>query len=240
MPRPATNWPRVRVTRAAAPQRALWHPASFGVTIFPAEIAPDGPESGKMAPFAEPRALISGLKRKSEQALHPHRRRRILKILGRDTLPSAVLFICYGNICRSPFAAESLRQRLSPPVRDCIAIASAGFYGPGRPPPSTALSVAAAMGIDMSYHRSRLVESPGVKAFDWIFVMDPVHARMLHSMVDVPGRVLVLGDLDPNPIETRLIHDPIGQSAEVFERVYRRIDACTAELARILQNSAGT
>ena len=207
--------------------------------MLPANRAPDDIKTGEMAPFAAPRELVSGLKRKTDRALHPHRRRRALKLLSRESFPSAVLFICYGNICRSPFAAESLRHRLSPPLRDCVVIASAGFYGAGRQPPANALVVAESMGIDMSAHRSGLVESPGVKSFDLIFVMDPVHARMLHNMVDVPGRVFVLGDLDPEPIETRLIHDPIGQSVEVFERVYRRIDTCVAELARILQNVAG-
>ena len=46
--------------------------------------------------------------------------------------------------------------------------------------------------------------------------------------------VLVLGDLDPQPIETRVIRDPVRQPLEVFEQTYARIERCVRELARAI------
>src|SRR6267142_4500188 len=46
--------------------------------------------------------------------------------------------------------------------------------------------------------------------------------------------VLVLGDLDPAPVETRTIRDPIDQKQDVFEQVYARIARCVRELVTIL------
>jgi hypothetical protein len=50
--------------------------------------------------------------------------------------------------------------------------------------------------------------------------------------------VLVLGDLDPEPIETRVIRDPVEQPKEVFELSYSRIERCVEELARAVAVSA--
>ena len=66
--------------------------------------------------------------------------------------PSIMLFVCQGNICRSPFAEALLRARLGDRA---IAIGSAGMMPqPGRPTPIFGLEAAAAHGIDLSAHRS--------------------------------------------------------------------------------------
>lgn len=145
-----------------------------------------------------------------------------------------MLFVCFGNICRSPFAAASLQRQLTPALRQFIRVGSAGVYGIGRTPPPTAIEVAGAMGVDLTGHRSRLIETSLFRLFDLVFVMDPLQRRMMRPFVARTERVLVLGDLDPQPIETRLIHDPIGQDHEVFRAVYERIDRCVGQLARIL------
>jgi protein-tyrosine-phosphatase len=49
-----------------------------------------------------------------------------------------------------------------------------------------------------------------------------------------PRDVIVLGDLDPEPIDTRRIDDPVDQGLEVFEASYARIERCVGELARAL------
>jgi hypothetical protein len=52
------------------------------------------------------------------------------------------------------------------------------------------------------------------------------------------GNVLVLGDLDPEPIATRHIWDPINQRSAVFEETYERIDRCLDVLIRHVWGSA--
>ena len=53
------------------------------------------------------------------------------------------------------------------------------------------------------------------------------------------ARILVLGDLDPGPIQTRTIVDPYGGSQDVFAECYRRIDGCVTVLTGIISQAAG-
>jgi protein-tyrosine-phosphatase len=65
--------------------------------------------------------------------------------------------------------------------------------------------------------------------------MDPAQGRAIRDRFGLPPRdILVLGDLDPAPLATRTIHDPVDQSLEVFEQSYARIERCVAELAGVL------
>ena len=174
------------------------------------------------------RAILRGI----ERGLHRLRRRRVQARLGRQRPPSSVLFVCHGNICRSPFAAAAFRRRLPPALRASVEISSAGFVGPGRASPPEALSAAARAGVDLTSHRSRLLTGEDARRADWIVVMD---ARQARAMRDWFGRngdaVILLGDLDPEPIEARPIPDPVAQPEEVFRHVYARIDRCVSALA---------
>jgi len=135
--------------------------------------------------------------------------------------------VCRGNVCRSPFAAALLR-RLS---RNQLRVDSVGFTAPGRPPPPEAVAAAARHGVDLSVHRSQLVTAEAARAADLIVVMD---LTQRHEICIRFGRterdVLVLGDLDPQPIETRMIRDPMRQPLAVFEQTYARIERCVREL----------
>jgi protein-tyrosine phosphatase len=114
---------------------------------------------------------------------------------------------------------------------DAVRIASAGFIGAGRPCPDVAVDVAATRGLDLSGHRSQLLASADVHAADLIVVMDQTQRRALSAMFGRGSRdVLILGDLDPEPIETRAIQDPAEQSKEVCEQSYSRIERCVRQL----------
>jgi hypothetical protein len=60
------------------------------------------------------------------------------------------------------------------------------------------------------------------------------HARRLRRQFRRRAGVLLLGDLDPGPIRTRAIRDPVEQPVQVFREVYARIDRCLEELVRAL------
>jgi protein-tyrosine phosphatase len=146
-----------------------------------------------------------------------------------------VLFVCTGNICRSPFAAAAMERALPAARRSPAEIRSAGFFGPGRPPPDAALAAALRRGIDLSAHRSRLVTEPLVRGSDCIFVMDPRQETELRNHVDgVRAPVLVLGDLDPADLAVRRIEDPYGKDERLFDAVYERIERCVQEVARLI------
>jgi protein-tyrosine phosphatase len=150
----------------------------------------------------------------------------------RGSAPRVVLVVCHGNICRSPYAAALLRRALPQSTQKAVRIVSAGFSGPGRSCPQFAIDVAATRGFDLSQHRSQPLTSQTVGAADLIVVMERGQGEALRRLWHSNGcPVLVLGDLDPNPIDTRQIEDPVEQSREIFERSYSRIERCVQELA---------
>lgn len=176
--------------------------------------------------------FLSALRRAPERLLHAHRRSKaIARIRHRDD-PALVLVVCHGNICRSPFAEKFLQQVLGPRG---IQVASAGFIGPGRPAPSEAIDAAGARGVDLSHHRSRLLTPDVVAAADIVIVMDIGQAGEIRRRFGRSRRdIVLLGDLDPEPILTRHVRDPVYQPISVFTDVYARIERCCRALADAL------
>lgn len=167
-----------------------------------------------------------------EQRLHPWRRRRAQAQLER-LAPQRILVMCLGNICRSPYAAAYLANRLHRETG--IVVHSAGFIRPGRPSPDNAVAVAAARGVDLLPHRSQVVTVEDARQSDLVLVMDIGHARRLKRDIRVPWeRMIALGDLDPQPIQSRTVRDPEGCAVEVFEDVYDRIARCSDSLVTTL------
>lgn len=164
------------------------------------------------------------------RSLHPLRRRRALRAVDEAGFPSRILFVCHGNICRSPYAEGALRRELSPRHRARIEVESAGFIGPGRGSPAAAVDVAGERSVDLSGHRSRLVEAESVRTADLALVMESGQRASLRQRFS-PARVVLLGDLDPEPADRRRILDPVTQPPEVFREVYTRIDRCVRALA---------
>ena len=180
------------------------------------------------------RQLARAVRRTPERLLHPMRRHRALQRLRRNGAPASVLFVCHGNICRSPYAAAVMQAALPSSLRR-LRITSAGFIGAGRPVPPEGLAVAGRLGVDLSGHRSAPLTASVVGAAQLVIVMD---ADQRHEIVQRFGRraeeVLVLGDCDPQPIDTRTIRDPVEQPVEVFEATYARIDRCISQLLKAL------
>lgn len=101
---------------------------------------------------------------------------------------TSVLFVCMGNICRSPLAEGIFRslveeRNISTGVRDGIFIDSAGTsgYHVGDPPDGRGIAAARAIGIDMSAQRSRQVAPHDFYDFDHILAMDRDNLRNLES-----------------------------------------------------------
>ncbi|MGH7449055.1 MAG: ATP-grasp domain-containing protein, partial [Longimicrobiales bacterium] len=149
----------------------------------------------------------------------------------RTHAPRSVLIVCLGNICRSPFAAAVLEQRAA---GRALRVESAGFLEDGRPTPAAALNSALRRGIDLSAHRSVRVTDALVQSADLVIVMDRAQRRALQERFERSDGVLVLGDLDPEPIDTRTIRDPFDQAEEIFDQVYDRIERCVHTLTLCL------
>ena len=182
---------------------------------------------------------VRGIRRFRDRALQPLRRSRSSRVLEANRPPTSVLFVCLGNICRSPYAASALERTLPRGAREKVTISSAGFIGPGRPTPPESAAAARVAGIDLTSHRSQLISEVEVGSFDLIVAMEARQATQLRKNHQVPPeRLLVLGDLDPEETGHRDIPDPFAGPPEVFEACYRRIDRCVAELSTLLTGAS--
>ncbi len=170
-----------------------------------------------------PREWLSALRHEPDRLLHPARRRRALNLLRRTPRPTAIVVSCLGNICRSPYAEAVLREHLTRRNLS-IPLSSAGLIGPGRPADPTARERARARGISLDDHQSRLITP--VPAGAMLLLMDPEHRPRVEPVLHRESVVIVLGDLDPHPITTRVIPDPYGRTPEEFDRAFDRIDRC--------------
>jgi len=168
-----------------------------------------------------------------DRVLHPRRRRRALGTLQAVPPGGSVLFVCLGNICRSPYA--EFRLRTLNPAGDSR-VSSAGFILPGRPSPENALAVSSARGLDMTDHRSRVISPLMLGEFDLVLAMTAEQVRELRGDHGCT-RVVHLGDLDPGPIPMRDIPDPYGTGTARFDEVYERIDRAVEALHQVLAGS---
>lgn len=187
-----------------------------------------------IAPLATLRGLAKTLWYLPEWLLHPLRRRAARARLE-ALRPRAVLFVCHGNVCRSPYAAYAFARALPERLADRIAVRSAGFVGPDRPPPTQALAAGERRGLDMRAHRSQLLSPELVGGADLVVVVSAEQARAVRARWGRPGlEVLVLGDLDPLPTDRRTIADPWNRDDRAFDDSYDRIDRCVSALVTLV------
>jgi protein-tyrosine phosphatase len=134
-----------------------------------------------------------------------------------------VLFVCLGNICRSPTAEAVVRDLAR---REAAALAlevdSAGTHGyhVGSPPDERAIAAARRRGIDMSSLRARVVEAADFERFDLVLAMDSEVYERLQRVAprEHVGRLRLFLEFAPG-LEQRDVPDPYYGSATGFEEV---------------------
>jgi len=160
-------------------------------------------------------------------AIERHLAQRLLLGAVRNRRPrlaagDRVLFVCEGNICRSPFAARYAQRRL----HGLGEIESSGMSrNVGRRVPRQGIEAARRHGVELEEHRSRTLYREMVKRFDAIYVMD---SRDLWSMYEAFPDALQKVYLIGSPGE---IPDPYGGSRGQFDIVYERIATAIDSLA---------
>ncbi|MFD2641061.1 low molecular weight protein-tyrosine-phosphatase [Pseudomonas japonica] len=139
-----------------------------------------------------------------------------------------VLFVCLGNICRSPTAEGVLRHQLiEAGLADAIQVASAGTgdWHVGKPPDSRTRRAAQLRGYDLSAQRAQQVSREDFSRYDLILAMDKSNLAHLQAMR--PGHASAELDLFLRRYEGALdeVPDPYYGGEQGFEHVLDLIEA---------------
>jgi protein-tyrosine phosphatase len=153
-----------------------------------------------------------------------------------------VLFVCLGNICRSPTAEGVFRQRaVRAGLSDRIVIASAGIgdWHVGEPPDRRAIAHAAKRGYDIRKQRARQICDADFDRFKWILAMDRDVLRGVNDLRPDAhdGFVGLFLDLAPS-LGVRDVPDPYYGAADGFERALDLIEAASDSLLEKIRSRA--
>lgn len=175
-----------------------------------------------------------------DRVSHARERRRAKHREARRGPPRRVVVVCYGNICRSPYAAAALRRRLATTGPHSIQIESAGLFGAGRPANRQAAASAGHRNISLEGHQSRLFRHSDSEGDSLILVMTRSQRRQLIREYAVESeRIELLGDFDTEDPPYREILDPYGKSDEEFDRVFSQIDRSVDGLVQCWGSQGG-
>ena len=158
---------------------------------------------------------------------------------------ASVLFVCLGNICRSPTAEVVFREHAGRAgIASALHIDSAGTgdWQVGEAPDRRAIQAARRRGYDLTMLRARQVAAADFARFGWIIAMDEQNLRALEALRPhgYPGHVGLLLALTPD-LGTVEVPDPYYGGPDGFERVLDLIErASPALLERVAAGIAGS
>ena len=158
--------------------------------------------------------------------------------------PVRVLFVCLGNICRSPVAEGLFQDKVvAAGLGGKVEVDSAGTgsWHVGAPPDRRMTETAAQRGTDLSRLRARQLTAADLDGFDHVFVMDKdnLHdALALDPEGDHGTRVRLFREFDPQPGDYQ-VPDPYYGGPEGFDRVYDMVDRTTDAILERLRAAHG-
>jgi len=166
--------------------------------------------------------------------LHSVGLRRALRI---PTGIQSILFVCKGNIIRSPMAAALLRRHLPEISRGGLTVASAGLHTkPGSAADRRALEAAKEFGVSLDGHRTQQLSYELVQRADLIFVMDYLNeATLLASFPEARRKTFLLGAC-PTRVASRSleISDPYEGTEADIRQCYQTLERCISSLVKEL------
>jgi protein-tyrosine phosphatase len=142
-----------------------------------------------------------------------------------------LLFVCLGNICRSPLAEGIMKHKIAELGLDWeVDSAGTGGWHAGDLPDSRSIQVAKKHGIDLTYQRARKLRSIDYEAFDRIYVMDSMNyqdVKRLANEDEYHKIELIMNEVEPH--RNINVPDPYYGEGDGFEHVFQMLDrACDA------------
>src|SRR5205809_5143413 len=151
-----------------------------------------------------------------------------------------VLFICTGNVCRSPMAEGIFRHAVQ--GRGDYRVFSAGLGAlDGQPPSAFAVTATQELGIDISNQRSRMLTPDLVQQADYIFGMTHSHVDTVMLLYpQAAEKTFLLREFDET-LDTfeKDISDPIGGSYEVYLNCRDQIEQGIVSILRFIDQGEG-
>jgi protein-tyrosine phosphatase len=146
----------------------------------------------------------------------------------------SILFVCLGNICRSPLA-EGIYRHLTEAASEKPLIASAGIGGwhVGNPPDRRSIKVAAAKGIDIARQRAQQVRPADFFDFELVVAMDKSNLARLQTLMppSATARLHLFSELAFGTLQD--VPDPYHGDLADFEAVYSMLfSGCSAVVAK--------
>jgi protein-tyrosine phosphatase len=152
-----------------------------------------------------------------------------------------ILFVCMGNICRSPTAEGVFRHALRSRAPDLdVEVASAGThdYHVGSPPDRRAIEAALRRGVDLAALRARMVSTRDFEYYDLILAMDEENYAELQRRAPPARRKRVRLIMDYAPdAALRAVPDPYYGGAQGFEQVLDLLEEAAEGLLRSLRGT---
>ncbi len=145
-----------------------------------------------------------------------------------STAPVRLLFVCLGNICRSPLAEGVCRAHVEERgLSHAVTIDSAGTaaYHVGEPPDPGSIRIGLERGVDIRGQRARAFSKSDFDEFDFIVAMDRSNVQnILRVGAAKQGQVLLFRDFEPAALEQD-VPDPWGLGSRAFAEVFDILDA---------------
>ncbi|WP_460775287.1 low molecular weight protein-tyrosine-phosphatase [Microbacterium sp. GXF7504] len=163
--------------------------------------------------------------------------------------PFRVVFVCTGNICRSPMAEIVFRwfaASVGLGARVAVSSAGTGDWHVGEAADHRTLAALSARGYDGSAHRARQFELTDFGANDLIVALDRTHERILREWAPTEAdedKVVLLRSFDPDAGDDLDVPDPYYAGPEIFDEVLGMIESASRALFRQLEpaiRSAGS